>query len=66
MNAESGTDYWKKDVAGKKDDPFKSIRGVMSFLANLTEKVVTNKTFKASKPSLVVNLDGTQVHNFWE
>ena len=63
MNAENGTDYWKKDVAGTKDDPFKSIAGVMNYLANFTEKVKT-KEIIASQPFVIVNLDGNETHNF--
>ena len=63
MNAESGSNYWEREVAGTKEDPFKNIGGVMSYLANLTDSV-KNQSVITSKPSVIVNLDGNQVHNF--
>ena len=63
VNAESGSNYWEREVAGTKEDPFKTFGGVMSYLANLTDSV-KNKSKTASKPSVIVNLDGTEVHYF--
>ncbi len=63
MNAESGSNYWEREVAGTKEDPFKTFDGVMSYLANLTDSV-KNQSVIASKPSVIVNVDGNEVHNF--
>ena len=63
MNAESGSNYWEREVAGTKEDPFKTFGGVMSYLANLTDSV-KNQSVITSKPSVIVNLDGNQVHYF--
>ena len=63
VNAESGSNYWEREVAGTKEDPFKTFGGVMSNLTNLTDSV-KNKSVNASKPSVIVNLDGNETHNF--